>query len=461
MASTLAPLTAIPTRTRLSARRVDTSLALVGLGAGVLAGIAWVTEAPGFASAPGGWATFLGRLTGLLGTYAAMLSIVLAARLPSLERRIGHDRMVHAHRRLGTTTLLLLVAHASLITLGYALADGVNPVTELYRLLTGYPEMLKAGLGFAAFMAVGVLAIPQVRRTMRYATWWVLHLATYAAVILAWGHQLANGAAFVGRPVLSLAWTVMTYGVAGLVVWGRVVVPLARSARHSLRVESVVTEAPGVVSVYVSGRDLEKLDVRGGQYLLWRFLAPGLWWAAHPYSVSVGRNSQCLRLTVRQVGAHSDALARLRPGTRIVVEGPYGRFHVGERGELGGQRLLLVAGGVGIAPVRAILGETRGYGQAVVVYRARSIDDVLFREELQQVVQSHGATVHLLTGSRAQQPVTAPRLRELVPDVAERTVFVCGPEHLVDAVRMACEDLRIPDERVHAESFAFLPEVAS
>ena len=66
--------------------------------------------------------------------------------------------------------------------------------------------MLKGTAGFLLFLMVGVLAIPPVRRLMRYATWWVLHLATYLAVFLAWGHQLATGAAFVGHPVFSLAW---------------------------------------------------------------------------------------------------------------------------------------------------------------------------------------------------------------------------------------------------------------
>lgn len=448
----------VPLRTQRSRRRVDTGVALLALGAGVLAGIAWVTEAPGFGAVPGGWLTFVGRLTGLIGTYTALVSIALSARLPWVERRLGHDRLVYAHRKLGTTTLTLLIAHAVFITAGYAQAQGTSLLAELWTIVTTYPDMLKGTTGFLLFLMVGVLAIPQVRRTMRYATWWVLHLATYLAVILAWGHQLATGAAFVGHSVLSLAWTAMTYGVAVLVVYGRVLIPVVRSARHQVRVHSVVEETPGVISVYLTGRNLGALDVHGGQYFLWRFLTSDLWWRAHPYSVSSGPNGSFLRLTVRQVGEHSRSLAHLAPGTRVFIEGPYGRFHVAEHGELGDQPLLLVAGGVGVAPVRAILEELGPRAGTVVLYRVRSHDDVLFRGEFEQMVASFGATVYVLSGSRHEQPVTAARIAQLVPDAGRRTVFVCGPEDLLASVRTAADGLGIPADRVHAESFAFLPD---
>jgi ferredoxin-NADP reductase len=440
-----------------SGRRVDGAITLLALGAGLLTGVAWITQEPGFAAAPGGWLTFIGRLTGLLGTYTALVSIALSARLPWVERRLGHDRLVHAHRRLGTATLALLIAHATFITAGYAAASGTSLLGELWTIVTTYPEMLKGTAGFLLFLGVGVLAVPVVRRRIRYATWWVLHLATYLAVVLAWGHQLATGTAFVGHQTLSLIWTAMTYGVAVLVVYGRLLVPALRSLRHQVRVHSVVREGPGIISVYVTGRNLAALDVHGGQYFLWRFLTPELWWRAHPYSVSSGPNGRFLRLTVREVGEHSSSLAALHPGTRVFIEGPYGRFHAAEHGELADQPLLLIAGGVGVAPVRAILEELGPRPGTVVLYRVRHRDDVLFHDEFARMVSAYGATVQILAGSRHEQPMTARRLRQLVPDVAHRTLFVCGPGDLVEGVRRAGTDLGIDPDRIHAESFAFLP----
>ncbi len=211
------------------------------------------------------------------------------------------------------------------------------------------------------------------------------------------------------------------------------------------------------MSVYLTGRNLEALNVHGGQYLLWRFLTPDLWWRGHPYSVSSGPNGSFLRLTVREVGQHSKSLISLPPGTRVFIEGPYGRFHVAEHGELADQPLLLVAGGVGVAPVRAILEELGARPGTVVLYRVRSQGDVLFRDEFERMVESFGATVYVLSGNRHEQPLDAARIRQLVPDVANRTIFMCGPEDLITSVRTAAARLGIPDDRVHAESFSLLP----
>ena len=438
-------------------RRVDLGVVVVALGAGAVTGIAWVTEASGFTSAPGGWATFLGRWAGLLGTYFALCTVLLAARLPSMERRLGHDRLLHAHRRLGAATLYFVLGHALLVTYGYAAADHVNVLREAWQILTGYSDMVRAALAWSIFMAIGVLAIPQVRERLRYVTWWLLHLATYAAVLLAYGHEVTNGAAFVTHPLLQNLWLALHWAVGLAVVWGRVLRPFATSMYHGLRVHSVVEEAPGIVSVYLTGQHLHDLEAHGGQYFLWRFLVPGLWWRAHPYSLSSVPNTRYVRLTAREIGPHSQALRHIKPGARVAVEGPYGRFHSAPHGELHGQRLLLVAGGVGVAPVRAILEEAGRDAHAVVLYRVRDMQDALWRKEFESLAQAYGARVLLLAGDRRQQPLDARRLHTLVPDIRQRTIFVCGPQALVSTIRREAERLGVPPDRVHAESFAFLP----
>jgi ferredoxin-NADP reductase len=218
-----------------------------------------------------------------------------------------------------------------------------------------------------------------------------------------------------------------------------------------------VEEAPGIVSVYLTGQHLHDLEAHGGQYFLWRFLVPGLWWRAHPYSLSSVPNTRYVRLTAREVGPHSQALRHIKPGARVAVEGPYGRFHSAPHGELHGQRLLLVAGGVGVAPVRAILEDAGRGAHAVVLYRVRDMQDALWRKEFESLAQAYGARVLLLAGDRRQQPLDARRLHTLVPDIRQRTIFVCGPQALVSTIRREAERLGVPADRVHAESFAFLP----
>src|SRR3954468_8595831 len=123
-----APVRAL--RRRPARRRpvvVDVLAAAAGIGLGVTIGLAVTAESAGSLGAPGGIATALGRLAGLLAAYAMVVVVLLVARVPPLERAIGQDRLVAWHRKLGPWPLYLLLAHAVLITIGYARAasDGV------------------------------------------------------------------------------------------------------------------------------------------------------------------------------------------------------------------------------------------------------------------------------------------------------------------------------------------------
>jgi ferredoxin-NADP reductase len=112
---------------------------------------------------------------------------------------------------------------------------------------------------------------------------------------------------------------------------------------------------------------------------------------------------------------------------------------------------------VGVAPVRAILEDAGRGAHAVVLYRVRDMQDALWRKEFESLAQAYGARVLLLAGDRRQQPLDARRLHTLVPDIRQRTIFVCGPQALVSTIRREAERLGVPADRVHAESFAFLP----
>ena len=238
-------------------------------------------------------------------------------------------------------------------------------------ILTTLPGMLMATIGFAMFIAAGVTSYRIARRRMRHEVWWLVHILTYAAVVLGFWHQVWTGASFVLDPLARLWWTGLYLAVGGLVVWFRVLVPAWRSLYHGLRVVAVHPEAPGIVSVVLKGRRVERLAVNGGQFLQWRFLRRGLWWQAHPYSLSAMPQPPYLRVTVKDLGDHSGQLARITPGTWVAIEGPYGAF---TRHAAGGQKFALIGAGVGVTPIRAMLEDLPAGADVEVVLRATTPD---------------------------------------------------------------------------------------
>src|SRR4051794_1839949 len=321
--------TVAPDRRRPARQRpmvVNVLAAAAGIGLGVTIGLAVTAESAGSLGAPGGIATALGRLSGLLAAYAMVVVVLLVARVPPLERAIGQDRLVAWHRRLGPWPLYLLLAHAVLITVGYARQAHDGVLHQFGQLLWTYPGILAATAGSIFLFAAGITSYRLARRRMAYETWWSVHLYTYLALFLSFSHQIDTGASFVGHPVARLWWTALWLGTLGVVVAARIGLPVWRSLRHQVRVVGVTPEGPGVVSILLRGRRLDRLPVAGGQFFQWRFLRPRMWWQAHPHSLSAAPAGDLLRITVKDLGDHSSWLARVAPGTRVAIEGPYGTF---------------------------------------------------------------------------------------------------------------------------------------
>jgi ferredoxin-NADP reductase/DMSO/TMAO reductase YedYZ heme-binding membrane subunit len=423
-----------------------------GLGVGITVALAIAGESSGSLAAPGGLATAAGRLTGLAGTYLMLITVLLVARLPVLERAIGQDRLVRWHRRIGPWPLFLIAAHGALIVVGYAAAAKTGVLHQFGTLLWSYPGVLAATVGAVLLFMAGLTSYRIARRRMSHETWWAVHLYTYLALALAFSHQIGTGQSFVGHPLTRFWWTAMWLATAGVALVYRVGLPLWRSVLHGLRVVEVREDSPGVVSLICKGRRLERLPLAGGQFLQWRFLKRGMWWQAHPYSASGLVRPPYMRVTVKDLGDHSRALATLEPGTRIAIEGPYGAFTAASRR---GDAVLLVGAGVGATPLRALLEDLPRWVDVVVLMRAHTREELVLGDEIAALVEDHGGKLYELLGPRAEVRLDAAALTWLVPDLAERDVFVCGPEGFTEAVKESARAAGIPRERIHEEAFAF------
>ncbi|MFI9760056.1 ferric reductase-like transmembrane domain-containing protein [Streptomyces sp. NPDC051963] len=391
----------------------------------------------------------VGRLCGLFGGLLMAFQLLLVARLPWFDRRIGMDRMTLWHRWIGFSLLWTLVGHVVFITFGYGESSGLDPVNQLVDLAETTEGVLRALVAWVLIIGIGAVSARWARRRLAYETWHFLHLYTYAAVVLAFTHEVAVGTTFVASSLATAYWWTLWGFALGAVVLGRAVLPLWRNWRHQLRVSAVVPEADNVVSVYMTGRDLDRLPAQAGQFFLWRFLTRDRWWQANPFSLSAAPDGRGLRLTAKAAGPGSAALRHVKVGTRVFAEGPYGAFTAMHRTR---PESLLIAGGVGVTPIRALLEDLDGH--AVVIYRVSSDRDAVLYDELRDLAATKGAELHLVTGPPVPDRLAASELGRLVPDIADRDVFLCGPPPMMNAVLGSLRELGVPKPQIHFERFS-------
>ena len=414
--------------------------------------IMWWTGTSALLSSPAHLATTMGELSGMVSGYLVCAQLLLVARVPWFENAVGMDKLVAWHRILGVSVVLLIAVHVGLMILGGMLLDSATPWNEVLVIVSSYPDMLAALIGTAVFFAVGVSSAKLMRKYLNYEAWYWLHVTIYVAIFLTFLHQLSAGSDFIGNPVNRVLWLLLYLGTASVVVTWRFVLPTLTAWRYRLHVDRVVIESSGIASVWLSGTRLSELGVQAGHFMLFRFMTGGHLLTAHPYSISRLPEAGMLRITVGALGDHSRLLHDLRPGTLVFAEGPFGHFTADLASR---DRILLIAGGAGIGPIRALAEDLRNRGRdVVVVYRAHSERHLALLSELHAIA---GLRVISVPGRRhdlGYDPLAVDSLKRLVPDVIQREVFICGPAAMALHAESSLRALRVPRRLIHREELS-------
>lgn len=406
--------------------------------------------------------TTLGRLTGLVSANLLLYQVLLMARIPVFERGFGRDAMTRMHRFVGFWSFWLLGAHIVLLVLGYAATAAVNPFVQLWEFVWDYPGMLLATAGTGFILLVVATSIRRARKKLRYESWHLLHLYAYLGVGLALPHQLWTGADFLSSPLATAYWWTLWALAAASVLVFRIGVPLVRSARHGIRVSAVERDGDSGVTVHMTGRALESLHARAGQFFIWRFIDGAGWTRGHPFSLSAAPGRRGLSISARIAGDGTRRLTRLRPGTKVLIEGPYGHMTGDARK---GTKLLMIGAGAGVAPLVSLL-EEQPYapGAATLVTRDHAEGEALRQDAIRDLVARRGVIHAPLSGPRNTGPSSwlsaghgawrGPDLiRYLAPDLDAYDVYVCGPVPWMASVIADLKRAGVAADRIHSEAF--------
>lgn len=385
----------------------------------------------------------------------AGLQFALTARFRPMTRPFGIDIVYLFHRYLALGALALMLGHFAILWLWYEDALGeLNPLEARWELTMGRFALL-------CFVALVVSSEFRKRLNLAYGQWRWLHVALAVAGFgAAVAHVLGVGR-FTATPGSRALWLGMTLGWIGILVWVRLVVP-ARLAANPWRVSAVEKERGGAVSLTFSPERNGLARWKPGQFAWLTLGSSPFGLGEHPFTIaSAPENGPDVTMTVKPLGGFSEKLARVKPGARAFLHGPYGAFSIDNEPDAPG--FAMIAGGIGVTPMIANLRSMQARGDrrpAVLVYANPDWDSVAFREELEELAaQLDLKIVHVLEdtpeGWQGETGVVTGDVlkRHLGPGTESWPHFLCGPPPMVEAVKTALLDLGVPLRHVDSEIF--------
>ncbi len=394
--------------------------------------------------------TSITALSGLLASSIGLAGLVLIARPRLVERRYGLDRLFVWHRYLMETMAILLAVH---VAAGYVeWSQGKRGFAGAFHDLTGrQPYMGLATIGALVIFAITIMSLRTLRRLLSYETWYFVHLTAYVGMAISFGHEIVWGSDLANDSAARWTWIAIHVAVIAALVWARFGSSLRAIARP-LEITSTRSLSSDATVLRLGGRELAGWEADAGQFVRIRPLTSSLWWQTHPYSIAGAPTTRGIEITVKRRGDASNAIMRLPRGTKVAVEGPYG---INTPDILDGRKVLLIAAGIGITPMRALLERMPDGAEPILMYRARSEAKLLFLDELRQICESKGGRVLALLGKTSvvaqHDPFSAASLSEAVPDIRGRAVVVYGPEAFVAAAIKGLCAVGVTPDNIHTE----------
>jgi len=399
----------------------------------------------------------IGRLMGLTGVLLILLQLLLIGRIKWIERLWGHDKLAHVHHKNGRYLVVCLILHFVLILVSHAMLGKINIGLQFERFLLDYDDVALAFIALVLFIVIAITSIYISKLKLKYETWYFVHLLTYVAILLAYGHQLKVGGDFYQK-TFALFWISMYVFVSLNFVWYRFLRSTLFFLKHGFTIDRVVAESGDVTSIYITGRNLESFTREGGQFVILRFLDKKRFWQAHPFSLSQSKSHNTLRVSVKNSGDFTSEISKLVPGTKVFIDGPHGVFTMLSSTRT---KLLCIAGGIGITPIRSLIEESDTRFDSILLYSNGKVSDIVFRKELEDLSKTRKLQIHHFITDQEPPPawantgrINSVAVQKLVPDISEREIFLCGPVVFMNAMKEILSELGVDKKYIHFEKFS-------
>ena len=399
---------------------------------------------------------------GMVALVAMAIQFVTSGRFEAVSGKLGIDKIMAFHKIAASWVLIALLLHPLAYILPTLVDDPARGAERLIAYLT-LPHYRTGVVSLAALLTLVISSMLRNRLPVRYEMWRAVHVALgLVAVGGGLHHAMTTGRFSAMGPVYGLWWTI---GLA---------VTTVMTLLYGWRWAMLHQQPWQLASVTKLADRMWELDIQPvqGKRALGYDAGQFVWMTEggrrfplfdHPFSIADSPERPGLSLIVKEAGDFTSAIGTLEPGTAIGIDGPYGKFTLAEHS---GDSILLLAGGVGIAPIMGLLRDLaarRDPRPVRLAYAAGVATNFACLSEIEAARQVLDLRVMLISEEGAEGwagevgRLTHDRLRELLDgfDPRRTLALICGPGPMVSALSDNLLDLGLPINKVIYERFDY------
>ncbi|BBB47685.1 ferredoxin reductase family protein [Pelolinea submarina] len=397
----------------------------------------------------------LSVMLGFVGLSMAGLQFLPTARLPFLSNVFDLDGIYRVHHLLSVLSVLLIFLHPVILLV-------TNPYTLLLLNPFTAPWRAQAGLiGLAGLILIAITSVLRKELKLDYNAWHGLHdLLALIIVVFAVIHLLKVNY-YMNASAMRIAWLVEVVIWAGMALYMRLIKPWQLS-RRPFKVARIIPEVADTWTLVLKPEGHAGLDFHAGQVAWLNINSSPFTLHRNPFSISGSAHRKDeLRFSIKALGDFTRSIGDLKGGETVYVDGPYGSFCPDSPKTLKG--LVMLAGGIGIAPVMSILhtlADQKDQRPLFLFYGNHSEEKIPFKAEIDQLAEQLNLTItHVLEVPAKKLKsetgfITKDMLANTLPDNrAELYYFVCGPLPMIDAMESNLHKLHIPHHQVTLEKY--------
>lgn len=390
--------------------------------------------------------TSMGQISGLIGMGLFALVLVLNTRTKFLDKIFyGVNNVYIWHHNLGAISFSLLLLHPTVLTIKFAL---ISMQTAFNFIITNNFALLS---GEIALLLMIFLLILTFFVKLKYQIWKFFHKFFGLAFIFAVLHVLFISSDVSDNLLMRSYMTILL--IAGLwAILYRTIYPKFFVKKYAYIVEKVDQISDNLVEITMAP-EVKQMDYRPGQFLFIKFEDDVVGREIHPFSMSSAPSDKKLKIVIKNLGDFTARLKILKPGTRAIIEGAFGKFsYLNYPPET---KQIWIAGGIGLTPFLSMARSLRRDSSHTIdlYYCVKEKGELAFWNELKSISENIKNFNVLPFCSNESGFISADFIAKTSENIKNSEIFICGPSGMMESLKKQFVKSGVKKYNIHTEEF--------